>query len=179
MYDTSTVFGSYIVTRNYAESLVRSFFPTSVFRCFNWFHPRNKLFIFHANQICSFILTYYFERNQLVARFIIFQRHAFCFFIEMSIKQRLCKHYGYLLSIICIVSLYSYIINLRAHTQSCIRRQCPRSSCPCDEIRCAPLCHLRLWIFHLELTYYSQILHITITSRLIQLMRAQSCTCGR
>ena len=171
MYDTRTIFGSYIVARNDTERLSRSLFPAPVFGCFNRFYPRNQLFVLHAYQVCTLIFAYNLERNQLVARFVVFQRHAFRLLVEMSIKQRLGKNHSHLVTIVSIVSLYGYVVNLRAYTKSSIRRQCPRSCGPCDKIRCTPFSHFRLRVLHLKLSYDRKILHVAVTSRLVQLVR--------
>ena len=179
MYDTRTIFGSYIVARNDTERLSRSLFPASVFGCFNRFYPRNQLFVLHAYQVCTFIFAHNLERNQLVTRFVVFQRHAFCLLVEMSVKQRFGKNHSHLVTIVSIVSLYGYVVNLRAYTKSSIRRQCPRSCGPCDKIRCTPFSHFRLRVLHLKLSYDRKILHVAVTSRLVQLVRAQSGTGSR
>ena len=179
MYDTRTVFRSYIVARDYPESLLRSFLPASVFRYFHRFHPRNQLFVFHSYQVSTLILTYHLERNQFVARLVVFQCQFFRLLVEVCIQQRLGQYHSDFLSCITVISLYGHIVNLRTDTQCRIRRQCPRSSGPCDKVRRTPLCHFRFRVLHLELSYHRCILHVTVTARLVQLVRTQSGTCCR
>ena len=179
MYDTRTIFGSYIVTGNNAECLTGRFLPFPVFIHCHRFHPRNKLFVFHAYQIRSFIFTHYFERNQFVTRLIVFQRQFFRFLVKVSIKQSFRQHYGHLFPSISVVSLHSHIVYFRSYAQCRIRRQCPRSSGPCQEIRRSPFRHFGFRILHLELSYHSGVFHITVTARLVQLVRAQSCSGSR
>ena len=179
MYDTRTIFGSYIVTGNNAECLTGRFLPFPVFIHCHRFHPRNKLFVFHAYQIRSFIFTHYFERNQFVTRLIVFQGKFFRFLVKVSIEQGFCQYYSHLFSGISVVSLHGHIVYFRSYAQCRIRRQCPRSSGPCQEIRRSPFRHFGFRILHLELSYHSGVFHITVTARLVQLVRAQSCSGSR
>ena len=117
VYDTRTVFCSDIITRDNTECFSRSFFPGTVFCSFHRFHPWDKLLVFHTNQVSTLVLAYHLERNQFITRLVVFQCNVFCFFIEMRIEQRFGKYHRHLFSIISIVSLNSYIVNLRAHTK--------------------------------------------------------------
>ena len=70
VYDTRTVFGRHIITRNYTEALVAGR-PATVFGNVYRLHPRDELFVLHTYQIGAFVLTYYLERYQFVTRLIV------------------------------------------------------------------------------------------------------------
>ena len=97
----------------------------------------------------------------------------------MRVKQVFGQHHRHFLTRIGIVSLHGHIIDLRAYAQCRIRRQCPRSCGPCQEIRSAPLRHFRFRILHSELGHHGKVLHISVTSRLIQLVRTEPRPCRR
>ena len=177
MYDTRTVFYGHIVTRNDTESFCRSVTPVSVFVQLYGLHPREELLVFHAYQVRSLVFAYHLKRYQLVARLVVFQRHAFRLLVEVCIKQSLCQNYRNLLAGIRIVSLYGYIIYLRTYAKRGIRRQGPRSGGPCQEVRSSPLRHFWFRVLYFELPYHSQVFYVPITSRLVQLVRAKSRAC--
>ena len=176
VYDTCTIFGCNVVTRNHTESLIGSYFPRAIFCYRHRFYPWNQLFVLHTNQVSTFVLAYHFKWNQFITWLIVFQCKSFCLFIKMSVQQWFSQYHCHLFARITIVSLYSHIVNLRTDTQSCIRRQCPRSSCPRNKIRSTPFGHFRLRVLHFKLSHYCCILHVTIAAWLVQLMRAQACT---
>ena len=96
----------------------------------------------------------------------------------MCIEQRLGQHDGHLLARIAVVGLHSHVVNLRANTEGCVAGQGPGRGGPSDEVRCTPLCHFGLRVLHLELAYHRQVLHVSVAAGLVQLVRAQSRTCG-
>ena len=179
MHDTRTVFYGHIVTRNDTDSFCRSVMPVSVFVQLYGFHPREKLFVFHAYQVRPFVSAHYLERHQLVARLVVFQCHAFRLLVEVCIKQSLCQDHRNLLAGIRIVSLYGYIIYLRTYAKRGVRRQGPRSGGPCQEVRSSPLRHFWFRVLYFELPYHSQVFYVPITSRLVQFVRAKPRTCRR
>ena len=97
----------------------------------------------------------------------------------MGIKQVFGQDYRHLLARISVVSLYGHIGKLGAYAKRGVAGQCPRSSSPCQEIRSSPPCHFRFGIFHAELAYHRQVFHVTVTTRLVQLMRTESRACRR
>ena len=84
MNDTCTVFCRYIITRDNTEAFI-TYFPATVFRYFNRFHPGNQLLIFHTNKVSTFVFGDYFEWYELISCLIIFQFQISSFRIEMSI----------------------------------------------------------------------------------------------
>ena len=119
MYDTCTVFCCYIITRNYTESLSRCLNP-SISSSLNRLNPWDKLFVFHTYKVSTFVLAYHLERDKLVARLIVFKSYIFSFLVEMSVKKRFCQNYSHLLACITVISLYSYVVNLRTNAKSCV-----------------------------------------------------------
>ena len=170
MYDTCTIFCCYVISWNYTECFGRGFFP-AILGCFYRFYPWNQLFVFHADQIRSFVFADNLEWNQFITRFVVFKSDSFGFLIEVSIKEGFCQNNSYFFSRISIVCLYSYVINLWAYTKCGVGWQSPRRSSPGDEIGSSPQGHFWLRIFHLELANNCCILYIPITSRLIQFVR--------
>ena len=70
VYDTRTVFGRHIITRDYAETFVAGS-PTAVFGHVYRLHPRDELFVLHAYQVRAFIFAHHLERYQLITRLIV------------------------------------------------------------------------------------------------------------
>ena len=70
VYDTRTVFGRYIITRDYTETFIAGS-QTAVFGHIYRLYPRDELLVLHTYQVRSLVFTYNLERYQLVSRFII------------------------------------------------------------------------------------------------------------
>ena len=161
MYDTRTIFHRHIVAGDYPEST------------FSRIDPRDQLLVMHAGQFRSFPFADHFERHQFIARFIIGQSQIGGFRIEIHIQQVLSQNSRHRHTCIWIIGLNSHISEIWTHTKSRVGRQSPRSSGPCQEERFAKSRHLRFRIENAELSRTSRILHVAITPRLVQLMRAK------
>ena len=86
VYDTSTIFSSYIVALDYTE------------RTFAWVYPRNELFVFRVDQINTHTFANYAIRHKFIARFVVFHCHLSSFWIEKRSKQwfshDICSRYA-------------------------------------------------------------------------------------
>ena len=74
VYYTGTIFGSYIIAGNYAESFILTIFQLLVFIHRNRVNPREQLFVMNIQQVSTFIFCYNTVRYHLVAGFIFFER---------------------------------------------------------------------------------------------------------
>ena len=202
MYDTRTVVGSHIVAEDNTESLalhlhklvttiLRSKYFLRMSGCIvcdklrseqihllAWFHPWHELLVVHTLEFCTLhvvddtpwaLLLLLVERKKvaLLALLVSLQVRAY---------QSLRHDKRHRLTIVEIVGLDGYIVNLRTHAESHVRWQSPRSSCPCDEVRFAPLRPLCLRILDKELYSGGEVLYVAIATRLVQLVRAKTCT---
>ena len=169
MHDTCTVLGSNVVTWNNTES---------VGRCINGLvtllnhrlHPWIELCIVHANEVGTLILSNHAIRNHLVASLVLLKWELSAGRVEVRRQQWFCKYHGDRLTAVAVICLHCNIVNLWTYAECCIRWQCPRSSCPGEEIWSTPLCHLRLWIKHTELCHGCSILHVAVATRLVELV---------
>ena len=96
VYDTCTVFGSYIITRDYAECLSRCIVPLAFFVYIHRLHPRKELFVFHAHEVSTLVLAYYLERNELVARLVVFECEFSGLRVEVHVQESLGQYHGHL-----------------------------------------------------------------------------------
>ena len=165
--NTRTILSRHIVARNHTE------------RTLSRIYPRNKLLIVHTDQLRTLPLADHAERDQLITRFVVRQSQIGCLRVEIGGKQifrqdRRHRHTG-----IRIVGLNGHIGNVRAYAKCCVRRQSPRCSSPSQEIGITKAGHLRLRIENQELSRTGRILHVAITTRLVQLMGTQTRTSRR
>ena len=163
MYNSCTIFCRHVISRNDTESAISQ-----------WRYEWKKLLVFHTNQVWAEITSYNLPRYHLISFFI---RTEFCIttcLIKVSRQTLFCKYHSFWFSSVPIVCLYCHILNFRSNTKSRVSSKCPWSCCPCNEVSLSPLCHLRTWILYFELCRNSSIFYIPVTSRLIQLVRAES-----
>ena len=140
-------------------------------------NPRHQLGIMEANQVRSLVfaddfIRYFFFRLVIRRQFSLYH---LSFRLQISFHQIFSHDKRHRLSRVRIIRLDSHIVKLRPHTQSRIRGQRPWRSGPSQEIGLAPFCPLFFRILNQELRCYRSIFHVTVTTRLIQLMRTQAC----
>ena len=177
MHYTCTVFCSYIIAEDNTERIGRSIGHLVALLSYR-LYPREKLCVVHTNEFLTFIFGNNLVGHNLVARLVVLECHIGTGGVEMSCKKRFGKNHCNRLSAIAVVCLNSNIFNLRAHTQGCVRRQCPRCCCPSYEVWSSPPCHFGLRIQHSKLSNSSGILYIPVTARLVKLVGAKACTCS-
>ena len=164
--NTCTILGRYIVSCDYPESALARI------------NPRRQLLIMHIGQLGTFPFANDTERNQFIAGLIVRQGDFSRFGVEIGRKTVFTHNGGHRNARVWIVCLYGYIGDVGAYAKRRIRRQCPRRCGPSQEEWITKLCHLRFRIKDMELCRTSCILDVTITTRLVQLMGTQACSCG-
>ena len=117
VYDTCTVFSSYIITRDHTECLSRCISPVTLFVHAHRLHPWEELFVFHAYEVSTLVLAYYLERNEFVARLVVFECEFSSLRVEVHVEERLRQYHSHLFARVSVVCLYGYIVNLRTHTE--------------------------------------------------------------
>ena len=127
MYDTSTIFSSYKVTRNHSKGF---------FWIFSRKEPRNQLLIGSTHKVSTLTFGHDLVRY-LLAIFIIGISHKISLlggFKEFSSKlfghQCFCQYHLYRFECILVKGFHQYIINIFTYCQGCIGRQSPRSGRP-------------------------------------------------
>ena len=149
-----------------------------------WLHPLVKLFVLHTHKVTALVTSYDAIRKFAAIHLVDVEG----LHLGKSLKLLACKiglktclgHYdGQLVTIIWVEGLNGYIVNIRTHAESGIRRQSPRCSGPGNEYRLTPFGHLRPWIKSLEDSRHCGILHITIATRLIEFVARKTRSCSR
>ncbi len=204
MHDTSTIFCCHIVAEDDTESLALHLHElvatilggehllrmsgsilchklrSEVIDLLARFHPRHQLLVVHAFELGTLHAVNDAPRALLLL-LVEWQEVALLALLvslQVSIDTALRHNQSHWLAIVEIISLDGNIVNLRTHTESHVGWQCPRCGSPSDEIRFAPLGPLSLRILDQELCCGGEVLHVAITTRLVQLVRAQACTCA-
>ena len=205
VYDTRTVVRSYVVAEDYAEclflhlhklvaSVLRSKYLFRMSCCIFCYecgsevvqflarlHPRHELLVVQTLKLRTLHVVNHAPRAHLL---VLVERQkvallAFLVCLEVRTHERLSHNERHRLAVVEVVCLDGHIVNLRANAECHVRRQGPRSCGPCDKVRLAPLCPFCLRILDEELGCGGEVLHVTITTRLIELVRAKTRTCTR
>ena len=168
--DTGTVIGSDIVARNHLEGIAHGL------------DGGHQLLVLHTHEVGTLITGHDAIGNQLFATRIFghiatIGNGTLCG--QIGIQTSLGEHQCYLVGSIRIIGLHSDIVDFGTYAECRISSQRPRCRRPGKEIRCTPLCHLGLRILHLELCGTGGVLHVTIATRLVQLVRRQARTGSR
>ena len=106
MNDTRSVLGGYIVARNYAECTVGE-----------WRNHWQQLFVLHANEVRTLVVAYDTIRNNLIAGLVFVHRSELAFGFEICINTCRSHNSTYLLSVIAVICLHTYIVYLWTDTQ--------------------------------------------------------------
>ncbi len=162
MHDTRTILRGHIVAGDNSEST------------FTRIHPGYKLLVIHAGELGSLESGNHLERYELVALVVCVKSEFFGFRVKVCSHTCLGKHHGFGLACIGVVCAHHIIVDFRADTQSCIRRKSPWRGSPCQEVGLAPPFHAVGGSRDAELRCTGGILHIAVTSGLVELMGAQS-----
>ena len=206
VYYARTVFGGHIVAGNNAESL-RSHLHEGVLAvlalenlvgmgsgvCLHkvgsvvvdlstGLHPRHELAEAQAHEVGSLVAAYDAVGHKLLALVVVGQ---FLVVGNQSLGIEICSHASlchddrYLLGIVAVVGFHCHVVNLRAHAEGCVRRQCPRCCGPCHEVGLAPTGPLRTRLLHFKECSDRHVLHVAVATGLVQLVARQSRTCCR
>ena len=172
MDDTGTVLNRHIVTRDYAECALTRI------------EPRDELMVGDAHKFGSLELAFKHPvRHKFVSRLVICKRDLLRLRVEQARNQGLCNHIDARVSGVRIEGLDPDIVYVRTDAKSRIGRKSPRGRGPCKEEHrkgSAAIENLRfLILYHLELNGRRGVLHITVASRLIEFMCAQTGSCSR
>ena len=119
------------------------------------------------------------EGNDLVAFFVVFERHVFSFGIEHAVYEVFGNGGGNRSSGIWVECPHNCISDVRADAEGGVRRESPGSGCPGQEAWCAPAVHHRECVLQRELCDTSCILYIAVAAGLVELVRAEACSGGR
>ena len=138
------------------------------------FHPWHKLLIAHANEFLTLVSGHYLIRHHLVAMLVILQWQLGTFRLEICRKPVLSHDNHYLLVGIRVIGLNHAIGVSRTHTEGSVRRQSPWRCGPCGKVSLAPLSPLCLRLGHLKQGSCRSVLHVTIATWLVKLMRRET-----
>ena len=168
MNDTGTILCSHIITRNHSEGALARI------------EPRDELLIADAHQIRTLeSAVKHLVRHELVARFVILEGNVCSLRIEMGVHKSLSHYIESRLTSIWVERKDTYIVDVRAYAEGCVRRKSPRRGCPGKNICRDSLAEeeLRLLVTdNCELSHGSGILHVTVAARLVELVGAETCS---
>ena len=108
--------------------------------------------------------------------FVVGERQFCSLRLQISGESVLSHNYHYLLVGVGIVGLHHAVGVAWSHAESGVRRQCPWCCCPCGEICLSPFAPLRLRFRELEEGCGCGVLHVAVATRLVQLVRRESCS---
>ena len=129
-------------------------------------HPREELFVSNANQLIALVMRQHFGRDEVAFGILAAELLGVC------AQTRFCEDIDSLLTGVGVSAFYSYIVDFRTHTKGGVGRQRPGSSRPCKEIqRHVRRQSERIAIYYLKLSRTGSILHITIATGLVELVR--------
>ncbi len=207
MYDTRTIFGSHIVARDHAECLLSNLHKLILtmredflrmllcvlinIRCgqiaylLTRLHPWHQLLVVHTYEVSTLVVAYD-AIGQFLAIYLVdieglHLSQCLQFLTgQISLQTSFGNNDGQLLTIVRVEGLCSHIVDVRTYTESRVRRQSPRRSGPCHEGSSTPLSQLifNFFFFNFEHTRHSGILHVTVATRLIQLVARKARTCS-
>ena len=140
-------------------------------------HPGHELGVLHVHEVGTLVAAHDFIRYHLVTVFVFVQVLTGSFGIQVRIQARLGHHDGDFLVGVSVISAYTHIVDVRTDAKGGVGGQGPGCSGPRRKECGAPPCHLRLGFKQSEEGCYGRILHVAVTSGLIQLVRTQSGTC--
>ena len=166
MHDTCTILGRHIVAGNYAESTLAGV------------HPGDKLLIGEPYQLFPLEGCHHLERYQLRPLLILVELEVGGFWIEHRVHQGHGHDHGLFLPTVRIVGADNVIFDFRAYGQRGVGRKCPGGGGPGQEVGLAPALHHLDGVGAEELGHAGGVLHIAVTSGLVELMGAETGTGG-
>ena len=141
--------------------------------------PRDELMIFDADEFAA--LDFAVKNgvgHELVARFVVFERKLRRLGIEPGTHKRLCQHIDSRGSGVRIEGFHPHVVYVRAHTESSVGRQGPRSCGPGEEIyRQSLTAEKFLGLFVLdefELHCCGGVLDVPVAARLVEFVGTQA-----
>ena len=143
-------------------------------------HPRHELLVVHAFEVGT-LHAVYDAPGALLLGFVECGQFTFLHFllrIEVGSETTLGHDGCHWLAIVGVVGLHGHVVNLRSYAERHVRRQCPRCRRPCQEVSLAVVGPCLLRVNDLELCRNSGVFHVTVATRLIELVRAQTGTGG-
>ena len=188
VHNTRTIFGGYIIAGYYAKRIGFFHFKSVAALCHR-LNPREQLSILHAQHIFTSEFGNHAIRHNLFARLVGVERHFGSLCSKVGIQACLGKHKHARSAAVRIVAFNSHIFDFLTHAQRSVRRQSPRRGGPSQD---AKIIGKRFMGSFNNAAYkrmlgvgYSKscsdggVLHVAVATRLIQLVRAQTCTGGR
>ena len=165
MHDTRTVVSGDIVAWYHSEGIAHRL------------DCRHELFILHIHKVRTLVAANDLPGNYLVALLISAQFLVASLFAEIRADTSLCQSHRDRLGGIGVVCLDCHVVYLRSHAERRVSSQSPWCCCPCEEVWSSPPYHLLLRSLYPELCRTCSIFHVTVASRLVQLVARQSRSC--